>query len=381
MKRIIVYSRMWRSGTGLYAQGVAQGIAAAGYPVTFIAPAGAPTDPAAAMPQVKRICPPREFTEREAARRAARAIRSLRRIAGGLGALLVARLSSSRIVVTIPEPLLFWLPVLLLLRLSGAQVVYICHDPEPHAWRLPGGLRWLERGAHRASYMFASRIVVLATSGKVALERLFGVPAAKIAIIPHGAFDAPQAAPVPGNAMLLAFGTIRRNKQVHVAMQAVVAARAAGADVTLIAAGGADANDPDYIDECRAIADASGGAVKLEAGYIADERVAELFDACDALLLPYTDFESQSGVAVLAGMAGRPVICAAAGGIPDLIDAGLAAVVIADPAGVAEVTVAIGEFLATPADEWTRRAFAGRDSLSEALAWPRIGHQFGALFT
>jgi glycogen(starch) synthase len=370
MQRIVLYSRMWRSGTGLYAQGLADGLMTAGVPLTFIAPRGAAEPP---LPGVRRICPPREFTEAETVSRPRRALRSLVRIGGGLGALLVARASSRNFIVTIPEPLLFWLPVLLMLRLTGAHVVFICHDPEPHAWRLPGALQILERTAHRASYRLASRIVVLARATKTALMKEFAIDGETIAVIPHGAFPVAYAGAVPGKRMLLAFGTIRRNKQIHVAIEAVALARGAGCDCSLVVAGGADANDPDYVELCRSAAALLSDAVCLEIGYASDARV-------DALLLPYADFESQSGVAVIAGIAGRPVICAAAGGIPDLIHEGLAATVIADPVSPSEIAAGICRFFETSADEWTRRATDGRAALKTALAWREVGGRFAALF-
>jgi glycosyltransferase involved in cell wall biosynthesis len=378
MKSVVVYSRMWRSGTGLYAQGLARGIAESGHSVIFIAPAGAPDDPATTMLGVRRVMPPREYVERDAASKPARAWRSLRRVAAGLGALLMSRLSSRNIVVSIPEPLVFWLPVLALLRVSGARVVFVCHDPEPHAFRLPAALQALERAAHATSYRWASRVVVLSVAGKAALVDRFAIDPARIAIIPHGAFDEPWAGEIRGDRRLLVFGTIRRNKQVTVAMQAVAAVADTG--VRLTVAGEADANDPAYLDECKAMAALLGDLVKLENGYIHDDRVSALLAESDALLLPYADFESQSGVAVLAGMAGRPVICARTGGIPDLIDAGLAAVIVAAPVGPSELADAIRLFLVTPADTWSKLSADGRRSLEQRLAWKRVGEQFGEIF-
>jgi len=206
------------------------------------------------------------------------------------------------------------------------------------------------------------------------------VPAGKIVVSPHGAFDVPAAGPVPGSNTLLAFGTIRRNKQVAMAMEAVVAARDAGCPVSMIVAGGKDPNDPAYLDECRAIAARCPEGLIMETGFVTDGRVNELLAACDALLMPYTDFNSQSGGAVLAGMAGRPVIAAPAGGIADLIAAGLAAVEVPQPVDLDGLTRSILAFYATPAGEWSERAARGRTLLGEALAWPRIGRQLAGLF-
>lgn len=378
MKRIIVYTRAWRSGSGLYAQGLVEGLAAAGSDVTFIAPAGSPEDRTAHLAKVRRIRPVRELID--GGSRLRRAFFSLARVAGGLGALLAARFTSSRFIVSIPDPFVFAIWPLLLLRLTGAKVVFVCHDPEPHSWSLPARWRWLERGGYRLIYRCASTIVVLSEAGRGPLVRLFGLPADKIVVSPHGAFDVPAAGPTPGSNTLLAFGTVRRNKQVALAMEAVIAARDAGCPVRLIVAGAKDPNEPDYLDECRAIAARCPEGLIMETGFVADARVNELLAACDALLMPYTDFNSQSGVAVLAGMAGRPVIAAPAGGIADLIAAGLAAVEIPQPVDLDGLTRSILAFYATPASAWSERAARGRALLGEALAWPRIGRQMAGLF-
>ena len=267
----------------------------------------------------------------------------------------------------------------MLLRLTGAKVVFVCHDPEPHSWSLAERWRWLERMGYRLIYTCASQIIVLSESGRAPLVRLFDVPPDKIVVSPHGAFDVPSAGPVPGSDTLLAFGTIRRNKQVALAMEAVVAARATGCPVRMVVAGAKDPNDPTYLDECEAIAARCPEGLTMETGFIADERVKDLLAACDALLMPYTDFNSQSGVAVMAGMAGRPVIAAPAGGIADLMASGLAAVEIPSPVNLEGVTQSILEFYATPRAEWSDRADRGRVLLSQALAWPEIGRQLAQL--
>lgn len=377
LQRIVVYTRAWRSGTGLYAQGVVEGLAAEGHAVTFIAPAGAPEDRTARFPNVRRVRPVRERTG--AGSRLRRAFSSLARVLGGLGALLAARLTSSRFIVSIPDPFVFAIWPLILLRLTGARIVFICHDPEPHSWSLAPRWRWLERAGYRLMYRTASVLVVLAKAGQQPLIEMFDTPADKIVVVPHGAFEVRDAGPPPGTGVLLAFGSIRRNKQVGLAIEAVIAARQAGHEVRLVVAGAGDPNDPAYLEDCLALAARCPDGVAMEVGFIPDERVDGLLADCDALLMPYTDFNSQSGVAVLAGMAGRPVIAAPAGGIADLIAGGLAAIEIRPPVDLPSVVEAIATFYAIPNAEWSARATRGRDLLADALAWPRIGQQLAAL--
>jgi glycosyltransferase involved in cell wall biosynthesis len=378
LKRIVTYTRAWRSGTGLYAQGVVEGLAATGHDVTFIAPAGAPEDRTAQFANVRRVRPARERVG--SGSRWARAGRSLWRVLAGLGALLAARVTSRRFIVSIPDPFVFSLWPLLLLRFTRAKIVFICHDPEPHSWSLPPRLRWLERAGYRLMYRIATVLVVLTEAGRAPLVEAFGVPSSKIVVVPHGAFDVPDAGPVPGSGSLLAFGTIRRNKQVLVAMEAVIAAREARYEVRLVVAGARDPNDTAYFEACRAAAERCPEGIVMEVGFIPDERVNTLLAECDALLMPYTDFNSQSGVAVVAGIGGRPVIAAPAGGIVDLMASGLAGVEIQAPVDADSVAEAIKRFYDTSSETWTDRAARGRVLLSEALAWPQIARQLAALF-
>lgn len=377
-RSIILYSKMWRSGTGLYAQGLARGLAEAGADVTFIAPRGEPDDVADGV--ARRITPPREHVAPFRLGRARRAARSFRRVGTGLLALVRQRLRGPRIVVSIPEPLPFWLPALLLLRLTRAQVVFVCHDPEPHAWRLPAALRPLERAALHANYRLAWRLVTLSDASRAALIERFGVGPERVTVVPHGAFDAAWAGPLKGDGRLLLFGSLRRNKQVHLAIRAAAALSRAGGRVRLTVAGAVDPDDPAYAGECEAAARGAGPAVDLRIGYVSETQVARLFEEADAVLLPYVDFASQSGVAVLAGMAGRPVICAATGGIPDLIAQGLAATVIAPPVGETEIATAMSDFLRVDAQEWTARAMHGRERLAQALAWRVVGERLQQVF-
>jgi hypothetical protein len=160
-----LYARL-ALGVGLYAQGLVEGLAAAGSHVLFIAPAGYPEDRTINLGNVRRVRPVRELVD--GGSRPRRAFFSLARVAGGLGALLAARFTSSRFIVSIPDPFVFAIWPLMLLRLTGAKILFVCHDPEPHSWSLPARWRWLERAGYRLIYGCASVIVVLSEAGQAA---------------------------------------------------------------------------------------------------------------------------------------------------------------------------------------------------------------------
>ena len=64
-----------------------------------------------------------------------------------------------------------------------------------------------------------------------------------------------------------------------------------------------------------------GDYVRVIERYIPDDEVGVLLTHCDAVLLPYTDFNSDSGVAALALANGRPIIARRTGGLAALLDA------------------------------------------------------------
>jgi glycogen(starch) synthase len=373
--RLCLFTRTWRSsGTGLFAQELAKGLVEAGADVTFIAPRAESSAFEERRRGLTRIRQPRERGPETS--RFLRIVYSLCRIAGGALAIVRARLSNRVFVVTIPDPLLFAIPMLFLLRLSGAHLIFIAHDPVPHAWRLPAVLRRLELAGHAACYYLANAVVVLSEPSRTKIRTSFPHVRRPIYVIEHGVFMIDDAPPLPGNGHLLLFGTIRKNKGVKEAIEGVIMARKAGAMVRLIVAGSPHRDDKDYCDQCATLASTCPEAVVMRVGYVPDEELGKLFAQTDALLMPYTSFFSQSGVALLAASNARPVIASTAGGIGSLIAEGMPATTITSPITAPTVASAVHMFLATSADIWRQRASDYRTITLERRAWPLIGKQY-----
>ncbi|WP_428152571.1 glycosyltransferase family 4 protein [Brevundimonas sp.] len=306
---------------------------------------------------------------------AARVVATVRRMASGVGQVLKARLRTRRFIITAAEILPVTLPLVAVLRLSGARVVVVVHDPTPHVGRnaLIGAL---ERLMLKALYGLASEIVVLSGSTRRALCDGYRLRSETISVIPEGmpTLDAP---PLNGSRRLLLFGTIRANKMVTEAVQAVELAREAGVDVQLTIAGPASQGEEAYF---ASVAERASGKpyIRTELGYVDDARVAGLFAECDALLLPYRNFESHSGVALLAAAGRRPVIATTSGGITDLFREGMAGVEIEDCTPQA-IATAIERFFAHPASYWVTRAEAAKVGLEGRYSWAAAGERYLAL--
>lgn len=371
---IAVYTKAWFSGgVGLFAQELVAGILDAGGRVIFIAPEAEKSEFEAPRVGLKRIKPQRELQQGSRLRRI---MASFLRVGGSALGLARARLSTRIFIVSIPDPLVFSLPMLAFLRLTGARIIYVVHDPLPHAWRLSPRFRWIENASFQLMYSLSQALVVLSEAGRSTLSGAYQLGSRPVRVIEHGVFVLGDPTPAPGNGVLLLFGTLRRNKGIREAITGVATARAGGAQVRLIIAGGPDPIEADYWAQCEALARAHPDGVALEIGYVEDRRLHDLIATCDAFLLPYRDFNSQSGVAMLASSNARTVIASRAGGIGDLISDGMAAVPIEAPVDEAAVAAAVSAFALVSAAEWNARAMAYRAHTIEARAWPVIGKQY-----
>ena len=253
------------------------------------------------------------------------------------------------------------------LRRRGVRVVTVVHNALPHE---PGPLdRPLARYAMSASDV----LVVLSESVRQDVERLgVRVP---VRVAAHPAYDH-FGAPVPrahareclglsaDAPVLLFFGFVRRYKGIAVLLDAMPSVVARVPGVRLVVAG------EFYGDEAvlRARAAGLGEAVRFDADYIPDTRVADYFSAADAVVQPYLS-ATQSGVAGIAFHFGRAVVTTDVGGLAaDVGDAGL----IVPPNDALELADALVEMLTGDTAErlGERAATRGRaswDSLSAAV--------------
>ncbi|NNM71282.1 glycosyltransferase family 4 protein [Enterovirga aerilata] len=374
MPEICLVSKVWRSGTGWYAQLLAEAIAGAGATVAFVSPLASPEAREPSHPNVTRIVVPRELVV--PAMRPARVMASLRRSLTSTLRTALLRGSTRVFIFTIPEPLPFTVPLLLFLRATGARIIFVVHDPEPHAWRFAGALRSVERIVHDLIYGLAQRLVVLAPAGARVLEQSFGIQPSRISVVPHGPFAVQGVGPVPGSGRFLCFGTIRRNKNVLEAIRGVKLARARGLDVRLLIAGEPHPLEREYWDECLSEIARDPDGFDVDLRFVRDEDLPGILSGIDAFILAYDNFESQSGVAVMAAVSGRPVIGSRSGGLADLFAAGMAGEEILGPVGPASIADAIDRFAALPAAEWQVRASAAAARVSTSIAWGGIGRTF-----
>jgi glycosyltransferase involved in cell wall biosynthesis len=374
MTRLALVSKAWRAGAGWFCQELVTSIAEAGAKVVFIAPLAMPESREPCHSNIERVVIPREITVN--APRAKRALASLMRVMCGSYQVLRCMLDTDTFLFSLPDPLIFTIPVFALLRLSGARVIFIVHDVTPHAWRLGPKLRAVERGAHAISYRLASKIVTLTSAARDELVGRFGMSPQKISVIPHGAYDLGKRAPLKRNCHLLLFGTLRKNKRVLQVIEAVKCVRMRYPELRLVIAGEPHSLEAEYWEACKTRIAGDPDGFEVHDHFISDEDLSGLVERTDAFVLAYENFTSQSGVGILAGLNARPVIGTNVGGLGELFAQGMVGEIIDTPVTAEGIASAIERFLATPADIWSDRAVSASEKLARHLSWTRIGREY-----
>jgi len=273
---------------------------------------------------------------------------------------------------------------LFLAKLRGARLVLTAHDPLPHRWRLPHCLRWLERGMLHFSYRLCDVIIVHNQTGRSVLLREFHLQPDRVFVIPHGwyaeAGNAQTSYPRFDCFSLLAFGSIRENKGLHLVIQAVqVAASQSRLPIRLTIAGRIDVAEERYWQACKQLIAAKPDAIELIEHVIEDDEVAPLFARHHAVVLPYTSFFSESGVANLALSHQRPILATTQGGLGELIEQGKCGIQICSPTVQSVAHTILAAVEAGPERLW-RMGVAGKEFVRETRSWDFVARQTAGVY-
>jgi beta-1,4-mannosyltransferase len=211
---------------------------------------------------------------------------------------------------------------------------------------------------------------------------VFGRRADGIVVVPHGSYVGvyPEGRPrevvrdelglAHDSFAFLCFGDLRAYKEVELLLDAF--ADAALRSATLVLAGGSKSERITRLAE-EAEADPR---IRTRLGFVPEDRVAELFGACDVAVLPRGD-GGTSGSLILALSLGLPVIAARTRSYEELAGGDEAGWLFA-PGNRSSLRTALQAAAADP-DEARRR---GANALRQAqrLAWPEIGERTAAIF-
>lgn len=182
-----------------------------------------------------------------------------------------------------------------------APVVLSVHDVLPHARRLPP---WVEDHWLHGAYHAADALVVFHDTLRDELVERFDVAPRRVFVLPHPirmVEDVP--APRTHPPTVLFFGRFRSNKGIDVLLEAIRSIPG-DRDVRFVLAG---RGEPVLEDRVRDAA-SRDNRIRPEIGRVSSERRTELLQEASLLVLPYTEFHSQSGVLADAYSVGRPLV-------------------------------------------------------------------------
>ena len=267
-----------------------------------------------------------------------------------------------------------WLPIPALdrhLLPSKRPRIYTMH------WRLPETDSRVGR-ALRKLLAKMDAVVVHSEHGAGRLRSDFGVPADRVRVIPHGAFDyltrqadeqpLPEELRAADAPVILAFGLIRPYKGTDVLLRAF--ARIRGAELWIVGM----PRMP--MDELHALADRAPGRVRFIDRFIPDAQIPAFMRRADLVVLPYRNIE-QSGVLYTALAFARPLILSAVGGFSEIAERGAARLVPPeDPEALAD---AIEELIADRDTAAALAAGAEREA-ANVSSWDRIGESTAELY-
>ena len=191
-------------------------------------------------------------------------------------------------------------------------LVSTVHDVRPHHRRLPDGL---ERRLLAQTYQRAGTMVVYHEYLRAQLIEHFDVPAECVRVIPHpirefrpGPLDRDGATPT-----ILMFGALRRNKGVGVLLRAIEQLGSEDIRFHIAGRGAADIE--------AQVREGARSLPKLSADicFIPDAKRESLYHEADLVVLPYTSFESQSGVLADAYSFGVPLVVTDVGALGDTV--------------------------------------------------------------
>jgi glycosyltransferase involved in cell wall biosynthesis len=251
-------------------------------------------------------------------------------------------------------------------RGGRAPLVLTAHDVLPREPRA-GQLR-----AQRRLYDRVDAVVVHSEHGAARLRDELGIDAARVHVIPHGAFthfagDAPLPPDLAAvdKPVVLCFGLIRPYKGIDVLLEAW-----RGIDDAELWVVGLPKTD---LAPLRAAAPPN---VRFVPRFVADAEIPAFFRRADLVVLPYREID-QSGVLFTALAFGTPLLLTSVGGFPEVAATGAAELVPAgDPAAL---HTALARLLRDPAAR-ERLAAAARAAAAGPYAWDAVAARHLALY-
>jgi len=268
-----------------------------------------------------------------------------------------------------------YLPFLLAVRRLRVTTVYSVHDIQPRQWA------WFPRGVLRLLWAVPDQLIAHSAYVARSLGDEFGIPAERIAIVPHGEYQfLAEAMSRPGelgkDAVLwpeameprvLFFGYILPQKGLTDLLEAFRRVADAIPAARLSIVGQPVGDFGPYRAQIRSLG--LEDRVEVHLGYVPIEAMGPFFRAAMVVALPYR-FASQSGVLFAAYAFARPVVATRCGGLLEYVKPGCTGLMVpvADPPALAEALIE----LLRDAERCRRLGETARAWSQTEFCWDRI---------
>jgi glycosyltransferase involved in cell wall biosynthesis len=238
----------------------------------------------------------------------------------------------------------------------------------------------------------SERLIVMSQYSSRVLQEVFGVPAEKIDLIPHGIPDLPFERPdiykkrfsCQGKSVLLTFGLLSPNKGFESVIQAMPRILASLSNTVYMIAGATHphvrAREGDrYRLELQALAKNLGveQQVLFVNRFVSPEEMASLVGSADIYITPYChEAQAVSGTLAYAMGAGKAIISTPYWYAAEVLDQGRGMLVpFENPAAIATATIAL------LANDEARQAMRERAYLyARPMVWKRVAQSYMAAF-
>jgi glycosyltransferase involved in cell wall biosynthesis len=139
------------------------------------------------------------------------------------------------------------------------------------------------------------------------------------------------------------------------------------------------AAEQQYWCKCQKLINQNPELFEVHEGYVPDDEVATLMARHHAVILPYENFFSESGVAALALSHRRPILATSSGGLGELLQSGLTGISI-EAATVEAVADAIESSIKLGPGLLSQRGIAGKKFVNEGRSWDSIARQTARVY-
>jgi glycosyltransferase involved in cell wall biosynthesis len=273
--------------------------------------------------------------------------------------------------------------LMLYYKALGKRIAFTAHNV--NAGKRDLNDSFANRFSLHSQYRLADNIFVHTEKMKQEMMAEFGVPGAKITVIPYGLYNSLPLTGLttgqarqklgldPGDKVMLFFGNLAPYKGLAYLVQAFSQLLKKDPSYRLVIAGPTN-NCQEYWGEMKQTIAQSGAGERIisHIGFVPEEQVELYFKAADVCVLPYTHI-FQSGVLFLSYSFGLPVIASDVGSLSEEILPGKTGFIF-PPQDVPALAIAIETYFSSDLFNHlpARREFI-KQYAEEGHAWSKVG--------